>query len=210
MKRSKRRRSKKEVSSRALTTLAIIAVVLAIGSITVSYQGFNRINEWAGAASQQFGMINVSITSAADISLRNDTINFTATSLNANRDAAVSTDCESGGVSYAAGVGCPINLTNDGSVNIDVDLQTIDDLFTGTTDASSFLCRNNNSGFQTANTYENNTDCRNSAGTITDFIKNLANTDGADSALIYVNITVPADEDAGFKGALLQLDASQT
>jgi len=193
----------KEVSNNVLVSLAVFAIVAVTFSILVNMNIIDTLSI-TGAASSGPGYANVSIVSVTDITIVNDTINFTSSNPGDIKESNDSATVEPDG---------GFNITNDGSVNVNISLLTNNDLFSGTQSATSFTCRvanvtvggDYNAG---ADSQENYTDCRNSAGTLSGFVHNLNFVDGSDDVQIDIKIVVPSDEAAGQKGADITFTAS--
>lgn len=199
----------KEVSNNTLLFLAIIAIGISIFSIYSSLQD----QTFTGAA---VGHANVTISESTTITLSPSSINFTDTALGIAKDSGNNADV----FDCAADNVCGINITNDGSVYINVSLETTQDLFTSPgQDANSFRCRVNGHSNTTSTFYESvdwpttyfsPTDCRDSIGAINNFIAGLNFTDGFDNAYVDINISVPNDEESGSKVSIISFTATKS
>jgi len=193
----------RNIDNKKLMSLTIVAIVLTSISIVVNMSTIEDL-QIGGAATSGPGYANVSIVSVTDITIVNDTINFTSSNPGDTKESNDSATVEPDG---------GFNITNDGSVNVNISLLTNNDLFSGTQSATTFTCRvanvtvggDYNAG---ADSQENYTDCRNSAGTLNRFVHNLNFVDGSDDVQIHIKIVVPSDEAAGQKGADITFTAS--
>ena len=215
--------------------LIIFLSVVALASLTFSIM-FNLGNtELTGLA---IGTINVTVNSSVGVSLSRSVVNFTVTGPGMNRvtytagdlGAAPLTTCSS----RLHNSTCGINVTNDGTVNINVTMQdTGSNIFKSGTfsrvqhflfnvsvpiSARNGVCPNgiSNGFYNINNTFNagfaptsNWTPVNTSAITIICGL-NYTNTGYGpevqpDVAAIDFNITVPTDESAGTKGTTLEI-----
>ncbi len=210
---------KKEFSTNNLLIIAFIAIGLSLFSLLLS---LNKL-EVTGAASTGAGYTNVTVIEATDISIVRAQINFTDANPGDTRDSHESDHVNQCTIDNE----CGINITNDGSVDINITLENTDDLFeSATLDQSIHYLYNitlgDNSTDYTA------VDCSTGGSRGLQFngtngdsgwrafppqggsevaICGLNSTDGHDSVQVDVNITIPGDEAAGIKSGTITFSA---
>ena len=203
-----------EVSNNTLLMLAIIAVGISVFGIytNLTSMGPNLIG---GAAT---GTANVSVSQATTITINPANLTFVATSNNAFRNSSISSDV----IGCSADYLCGINITNDGNIDVDVQLTVADDMFTIGLNGSTMMCRVQNhptsgaatnlkSGGDTRFTNTTFVTCNSSIGNIggtAQFIDGLNYTDGKDWAYVDVFIYVPSNEPTGNKQSTLVFTGS--
>jgi len=123
------------------------------------------------------------------------------------KDTTTATDVQ--GCSAAP---CGFNITNDGSININISIDVTSDMFvSSSTNASSFMCNATNfdsnsnasaQGWTGDCTYAEWVDCRDGQAVETgNCFADINFTDGADTVYLEVQIAVPDAEPSGDKQA---------
>ena len=187
-------------------TLAVFLLVVILLSLLGTWHSIMRLKGITGAATG-LGYINVSINETIGITMVTANINFTSTVPGENKATTKATDITSG----------PFNITNDGSVTINITIADTETLFDSgslsralhylynvalTRPANgvfTYPCSlNHTQGLQ----YTSALLWRAFPASSTETpICALNYTDGYDSVIINVNITVPLDETGGQKSA---------
>jgi len=169
----------------------------------------NTFESPTGMASSLIGTVNLTVTREVAISFAVSNVSFTNALTGQTRDSIDNGDIQTG---ICAGYGsCGLNITNDGSVTVNISLQTTKDMFSGTSPV--FQCNLSNAA--SSETYWHGDslgnasmqDCSSSAGAISPFIANLSYKDPQDWAMIDFKVTVPVDEPNGLKYASVSLTA---
>ena len=199
----------KQISNNTLLVL-ISATILV--SIIGTWVTITKITPITGAVT---GTTNVTVNTTTGISLATALVNFTESTPGESRRTYSTTDIRSG----------PFNITNDGTVLVNITMSA-----TSPFTSSSFTMPNfrylynvsilsdyQNRAFFNCTVGVNSTACCNGydyAGyryvkSTTEFaICNLNFTDGKDSVLVHINITIPSDEAAGVKTSVVTFLAS--
>ena len=216
-----------EISDRSIAILAIFAIALSFLGILASLGIFTLPP--TGAASTGTGEVNITLPTAMDILMLNNSVNFTGTLVGVNRVTTVADDLEP-----ACGVGedgCGFGIKNDGTVfiNISSTEDAIDPLFESpqynseahfTLNTSLGADQYGDTPYNSSVGYERHTDYStteswapvNYSGCIVCQLNYTAATSGQyywwDVAFIHVNVTVPEGEPSGEKGGTLIFTAT--
>jgi len=209
---------KKEISSNYLFLVALTAIVLSIFTVFFS---FGR-SDITGAADAGYGYTNVTVTQTTDITVVNSFINFTDTATGGSKQSGEADDV----ANCATDAHCGINITNDGSVAINISFNNTQSLFTSATlDESTHYMYNVTYGDNSSNYVD--ADCKTGGALGLQFndtvggwraippqggaevaVCRLNSTDGHDSVVFEINMTVPVDEPSGTKSGILGFIAS--
>ncbi|MDD5332015.1 MAG: hypothetical protein PHE43_04340 [Candidatus Nanoarchaeia archaeon] len=119
----------KEASNKLLMTLAVFAVTISLVGIYTSFTS-EKISLITGGAT---GSVNISINSSLGITMISSDINFTTSNPGDSRTSYEQDDLE--GESCSADYLCGFNITNDGSVLMNITIQETENLF----DSASFV-----------------------------------------------------------------------
>ena len=203
---------KKKFSNNSLAVVLVIAIIF---SVLITWNTLQTIEDpLTGMASVLKGTANVTISREIAISFAVSNVSFTDATTGQSRDSYASAqvnNCGTDGI-------CGLNITNDGSVTVNITLQTTKDMFSGT--SPIFYCNISNNGGgavyygptieMTSVGNASMQDCLSTASGgdgIENFVANLSYVDPIDWVMIDFKITVPADEPAGLKFATIQLTA---
>ncbi|HLC56592.1 MAG TPA: hypothetical protein VJJ23_05125 [Candidatus Nanoarchaeia archaeon] len=200
--------------------LAVLLAITIIFSITGTLISLSRMEALTGAAAA-VGTVNVTVNESAGISLSQSAVNFTTSDPGVNRITTTGLDIQAG----------PFNLTNDGTVlvNVTIGSTALFSVASANTLPNRFYSYNithilTGDGIYIGNcSYGmrgNNLICGNNAScgawramvataAAETAICRLNFTDGSDSVLIQVNITVPSDEPAGTRNANVTFTSSK-
>jgi len=193
--------------------LAAILVVAIIFSVLFTMNTLNKLEApVTGKATSLIGTANITISREVSISFAVANLSFVDSYAGSTLDsynASAVNNCATNGA-------CGLNITNDGSVNVNISLQTTADMFSGT--SPSFLCNlSNNNGAAvyygpgaTGMTSAGNTtmqNCASGVGSLAAFVSNLSFRNPTDWAMIDFKVTVPVDESAGYKLASVTFSA---
>lgn len=199
----------KEVSNHFLLFLAIIAISVTFIGVWISLTTVPAL-----MTGEAVGQVNVTINETVGITLQVSEINFTLANPGDDLESNDSSD-----LSYSDGYPAPcsatddtcnFNITNDGSVPVNITMTNNNELFNSTgLNSTHYRCSVENQYNTSAMKYgyctSNNItwfDCSNNGGaTNTSFpcITNLNYTNNYDSALVRIRIMVPGDEPSGHK-----------
>ena len=200
----------KQISNNVLLVL-ISATILV--SVIGTWVTITKITPITGAVT---GTTNVTVNSTAGISLSTSLVNFTESTPGESRTTYRTTDIRSG----------PFNITNDGTVLVNVTMSATNPFTSAsfTLPGSKYLYNVSILADYMGRQYFNCTVGVNSTtggagydfasylyvqSTAKHIICNLNFTDGKDSVLIHINITIPSDEAAGVKTSVVTFLASQ-
>ena len=211
---------KSPLTTNQLVTIALVAIFLSLFSMGLSFGKFGI----TGAASTGVGYTNVTVSAATDITVVRAQINFTDSNPGETRDSHDSTQINECSVDSE----CGINITNDGSVEVNISMENTNNLFDGSSLVNSkhYLY---NITFGDNNTAFTSVDCSAGGSRGLQFddpaygsfrqmpaesasevaICYLNSTDGHDSVQVDINITVPGDEPAGIKSGVITFTAIQ-
>lgn len=193
----------KQISNNTLLILIISSVVVSVIGTWIT---IIKITPITGAVT---GTTNVTVNSTAGISLSTSLVNFTESAPSESRTTYRTTDIRSG----------PFNITNDGTVLVNITMSATNP-FSGTFSmpGSKYLFNvsilSDYMGRQFFNCSVGVNSTTSGAGyefagyqyvktSAQMIICNLNFTDGKDSALIHINITIPSDEAAGVKTSVV-------
>jgi len=213
--------------SRSVTVLAVFAIVLSffgfLASLGVLYPG-----TITGAATTGTGEVNITVPAAADISMLNNSVNFTGTLVGENKVSTNGSDLTSACVGPD---GCGFGIKNDGTVfvNITSAESAIDPLFESPQyNTASHFTLNTSLGadlygdmpYNSSVGYPRHTDYStteswapvNYSACIVCQLNYTAEISGPyywyDVAFVHVNVTVPEGEPAGAKGTTVTFTAT--
>ena len=200
--------NKKEVSSGILVTLAGIAIVVSLVGI------FTMIGKPMPILGAVVGTVNVTINESIGISLVTESINFTTSGIGDIKDTTSATEIQS-----CSAAPCGFNISNDGSVNLNISVDVTSNMFTGSSvNASSFMCNATSfdsdsnisaQGWTGDCTYATWIDCRDAQAVETGYcFADINFTDGSDVVYLEVQIAVPDSEPSGDKQASITFTGS--
>jgi hypothetical protein len=208
----------KEASNNYLAIIAVLVIALSMFSILSSLEKLGI----TGASNVGVGYTNVTVPATTDITVVNAQINFTDSAPGVTKDSHAFADIASG---CSVDATCGINITNDGSVNVNISMANTEDLFdTGSTDVNylyNLTFGNNATGQRIdcstggsspgalAFTGDSGWRAMPGVGTSEVAICDLNFSDSSDSVMIDINITVPPGEGAGIKSGTITFTASQ-
>ncbi|MDD5177719.1 MAG: hypothetical protein PHT54_00325 [Candidatus Nanoarchaeia archaeon] len=205
----------KEPSSKFLVALAILAVGISITGIIASSPKLSIIT------GHTTGSVNISINSSLGISIVNADVNFTSSNPGDGKVSYLKKNIE--GDACAADYACGFNLTNDGSILINISIQETESLFSSATfDNSKHLLYNTTHvelnypssapGNGCSVGYPgglSSGDWRPVPNAASEWaICSLNFTDDSDSVIVDINITIPDDELSGQKSGTLTFIAT--
>lgn len=204
-----------EISNNVLLFLAIIAIGISVFGI---YTTLTNVGPTLIGGAATTGTANVSVSEATTITINPANLSFVATAEGATRNSSINGDV----IDCSADYLCGLNITNDGNVNVDIQLTVTDDMFTINLNGSTMMCKVQNhpdavgavnNKFTDDGIYTNTTfvTCNSSVGNIgghAQFIDALNFTDGSDYAYVDVFICVPTNEPTGNKQSTLSFTAS--
>ncbi|MDD5253639.1 MAG: hypothetical protein PHG05_00865 [Candidatus Nanoarchaeia archaeon] len=201
-----------EVSNKSLVALSVIAVIISLTGIFISLTAPQSSLVTGGAT----GSVNISVNASLGITMVNADINFTSSNPGDNKVSYLTDDLE--GESCLANYECGFNITNDGSVLINISIQETESLF----DSASFSAAKHllynvthaEAGYPAAAPgsgcsvgYPGGLGAGDwralPSAAAEDGICFLNYTDGSDSVMIDLNVTVPVDEPSGEKLATI-------
>jgi hypothetical protein len=206
----------KQISNKTLLVLAIIVISLTFMGVWFS---LTRVPNLITSAA--VGFVNITINETVGITLRNQVINFTASNPGDDKESNDSSDVTTGlDLCAATDDTCNFNVTNDGSVNINITLTTNTELFTSATmNSTHYRCsienHFNTTGDQFGYCVGSNTtwfDCSLNGGAANatiPCITNLNYTNNRDSALVRIRVNVPSDEPSGKKNNTITFTGSK-
>ncbi len=225
-----RGKMKNQHENTILIFLGILATISLITSLLLSYKP-----ETLTGTGYVTGSVNITINESIAITLVRNTINFTTSNPGDGRTTYTTADIATAPIPSCTAklntATCGFNISNDGSVTINITLQDLRTLFTSPTfsRATHFLfnvsvpnaVRARTTGIcpgfynlttAPAGNGNNWTAVPTTATTIICGL-NFTNSDsgnaGPDVAAIDINITVPLDEGSGTKGTILEFLASR-
>ena len=211
---------KKEVKGISNNVLAVLLFATILFSITGTLFSLSRIESLTGAAAA-IGTVNITVNESNGITLTQSAVNFTLSIPGNSRTTLTGGDIQAG----------PFNLTNDGTVLINVTIgstplfssssaNTLPNVFysyniTHIVSGVGIYIGNCSYGMR-----GNNPICGNNAtcglwrpmvatANAETSICRLNFTDGSDSVLVQVNITIPSDEPAGTRNANVTFTSSK-
>jgi len=211
----------KEKISNNIVLFSTLTIVLSVFAILLS---FGKLGI-TGAADAGYGYTNVTVTQTTDITVVTSFINFTDTATGGTKQSGEAGDV----ANCATDAECGINITNDGSIAINISFNNTQTLFTGATlDESTHYLYNVTYGDNSTDYLDidcktggafglqfNYTDANGSGwraippeGSSEVAVCRLNATDSKDSVFFEINITVPVDEPAGTKSGILGFIAS--
>lgn len=199
---------KKEVPGGVLVALAVIAIAVSLIGITTM---IGKPMQILGAA---VGTVNVTINESVGVSLVTDSINFTTSGINDVKDTTTATDIQS-----CSAAPCGFNISNDGSVNLNISIDVTSNMFTGSgVNASSFMCNATNfdadsnvsiQGWTGDCTYAEWIDCRDGQTVESgNCFADINFSDGSDVVYLEIQIAVPDAEPSGDKQASITFTGS--
>lgn len=119
----------KEFSNNQLIIIAVIAIVVSLFSIFISFGGKLSITGMIGGTNG-IGYVNVTVPSTAAITVWITSINFTGTNPGASKTSYAQADVDSTeGLPCETDNHCGMNITNDGSSFINITLYESERLF---------------------------------------------------------------------------------
>lgn len=197
--------SQEGISNKSLAILVLIGIFISLLTLSQAVQrspgGTNLITgAFPANTTNATGTTSFAVEANILLNITDSTINFG--------------DVEIGDTNTSEFIRDWFNITNDGSVNIDVKAYGTGSPFTSTVSSANVLP--NNFYFVHANSSQSGTINETYAtvppnATVAKLlITNLDNVAGSDKAAIGIKIIVPVDEDAGSKSASLVLLATQT
>lgn len=206
---------KKRISKNYLIVIAILAMTSSVFSLFLFLGKFDI----TGASSTGIGYTNVTVLETTDITVVRGLINFTATSPGVSKDSTQSShlyQCDTD-------LKCGINITNDGSIAINISIENTEALFdSGTIDNSKHYLYNitlgdNSTDYTSVDCSTGGSQGLQLTGSWRAMPDELASeiaicclnqTDSHDSVQVDINITVPDDEPAGVKSGTITFTAS--
>jgi hypothetical protein len=197
-------KNKNPVSNNILSVLIGITILV---SIIGSWISINKLSPLTGYATTIYGSVNVTINCAAGVSFNSlggitgGSVNFTAAAPGESRLTTNPSDITSG----------PFNITNDGSslINVTISSTPLFNSPSANTLPNKYYSFN---GTKTSNLPScppnaNYPSWQQTSSTPTVAICRLNFTDGSDTALVHINITVPPDEPSGARNATITFTA---
>ena len=97
-------------------TLAVLIIFTIFVSLLGTWDSLNRIQSITGAASTAAGTVNLTITRTASITCNSCNLSFADTLVGNSRDSVESGDVQNCGSDFQ----CGINISNDGSIPVNV------------------------------------------------------------------------------------------
>ncbi len=197
----------KQISNNVLFVIVVSAIAVSIIGTWVT---ITKITPITGAVT---GTTNVTVNTTTGISLATALVNFTESTPGESRSSYRTSDIRSG----------PFNITNDGTVLVNITMSATTLFTSGTNAFPGFTYLYNVSILAD---YQNKALWNCTVGLTAGlpyqfagyrFVNNSAEvaicflnfTDGKDSALVHINITIPSDETAGTKTSVVTFLGSQ-
>lgn len=208
---AKLEREDSQVSNNFLIVLILATIMFSVIGTWISLTKLSPLTGLVPAPG--IGLVNVTINSSVSFSLNPQSVNFTG--------------LNPGGSDNTIDLNPPpFNITNDGSVLINITVKIGASLFTGTgsgqnTSTFQACCGNHTSdGLCAQNKLNSPTDNRSTLCSDSTTFLNLSTTaikyiafqdfaDNNDTRLLHLNVTAPPDEPTGQKDATLTFTASQ-
>lgn len=219
-----RKTKKKELSNNALVVLISATILISVIGTWISINNLQPITGLPVTTTTLYGQVNVTINCTAGIGFARGNVNFTSAVPGDSRTTLTSGDLDNSG---------PFNITNDGTSLINVSVAAsniwasaqaaiptrffsynVTHILTGAGVyiGNCSLTYPNNGRFCTQSGGGPNSTCglwrQFQSSADSGAICRLNFTDGSDSVLVHVNITVPSDEPSGRKNATITFVSS--
>ena len=209
-----------EISNNVLVVLIGSVILVSIIGTFISLNKLAPITGFAPTTTTIYGQVNVTINCTAGISFARANVNFTAAIPGDARTTVTSADLDNSG---------PFNITNDGTglINISIASANIWASTQGAVPSRFFSYNVSHLSTYVGNcslTFPHNPFCGNTTNGAPNStcglwrpmpssaeqwpICRLNFTDGSDSVLVHINITVPSDEPSGKKNATVTFVAT--
>ncbi|MBI2671241.1 hypothetical protein HYX18_04675 [Candidatus Woesearchaeota archaeon] len=218
------KKQKKEISNNVLVVLIVTTIFVSIIGTWVSISRLSPLTGFAATTTTIYGQVNVSINCTAGIGFARGNVNFTSAVGGDSRTSYTAADLDNSG---------PFNITNDGNSLVNISISSAN-LWASSQGAipSRFYSYNvthilagagiyigncsltyaNNGRFCTQSGAGPNSTCglwrQFQSSADSGAVCRLNFTDGSDSVLVHVNITVPSDETGGRKNATVTFTSS--
>jgi hypothetical protein len=193
---------KKSISNNVLVVLIGITILV---SIIGSWISINKLSPLTGYATTIYGSVNVTINCTAGISFNTVgnsgvAVNFTAAAPGESRLTTTPSDITKG----------PFNITNDGTslINISVSSTALFESPLANSLPNKYYSYNGTKSSSAPTCVVSTTPWTQMSGTPTVAICRLNFTDGSDTGIIHINITVPPDEPSGARNATVTFTSS--
>jgi len=116
----------KELSNNTLILIAVASIVISLFNIFLSFGG--GITGWGTVS--DVGFVNVTVISAAEITVHTKSINFTSASVGESLTSYAATNVSTTDLLPCdADNHCGMNITNDGNIVINITIQESENLF---------------------------------------------------------------------------------
>ncbi|MEK6974513.1 MAG: hypothetical protein AABW41_04740 [Nanoarchaeota archaeon] len=214
---------KRDISNNVLVVLIAVTIFISIVGTWISISKLSPLTGFAATTTTLYGQVNVSINCTAGIGFARGNVNFTSAMPGDARTTLTAADLDNSG---------PFNITNDGTglINVSIAAANIWSSTQGGVPSKFFSYNvthiNAGAGIYKGNcslSYPTGLFCAQSgagpnatcglwrmfqSSADSGAICRLNFTDGSDSVLVHVNITVPNDEPSGKKNATITFTAS--